>query len=107
MNERRQWDSKTKAKIVLEGLKGRSVIVGYHIGYQSKSSHWLSALDTALQANFPYGVRGHNLNLMSDNGCQPTSKSFMETCKQLEINHVVTSYNNPKDNADTERMMQP
>ena len=26
MNERRQWDSKTKAKIVLEGLKGRSVV---------------------------------------------------------------------------------
>ena len=81
-------------------------IVGYHIGYQSKSSHWLSALDMALQANFPYGVRGHNLNLMSDNGCQPTSKSFMETCKQLEINHVLTSYNNPKGNADTERMMR-
>lgn len=81
-------------------------IVGYHIGYQSKSSHWLSALDMALQANFPDGVRGHNLNLMSDNGCQPTSKSFMEACKQLEINHVLTSYNNPKGNADTERMMR-
>lgn len=26
MNERRQWDSKAKAKIVLEGLKGRSVV---------------------------------------------------------------------------------
>ena len=26
MNERRQWDSKTKAKIVLEGLKGRSIV---------------------------------------------------------------------------------
>ena len=25
-NERRQWDSKTKAKIILEGLKGRSVV---------------------------------------------------------------------------------
>lgn len=81
-------------------------IVGYHIGYQSKSSDWLFALDMALQANFPCGVRGHNLNLMSDNGCQPTSKSFMETCKQLEINHVVTSYNTPKGNADTERMMR-
>ena len=81
-------------------------IVGYHVDYQSKSRDWLSALDMALQANFPYGVRGHNLNLMSDHGCQPTSKSFIQTCKQLEINHVVTSYNNPKGNADTERMMR-
>lgn len=81
-------------------------IVGYHIGYQSKTEHWLEALDMALQANFPHGVRKHNLNLVSDNGSQPTSTKFMKECSILEINHVLTSYNNPKGNADTERMMR-
>lgn len=81
-------------------------IVGHHIGYQSKAKHWLEALNMAVQTNFPEGVRGNDLNLMSDNGCQPTSISFMKECKILEINQAFTSYNNPKGNADTERMMR-
>lgn len=81
-------------------------IVGYHIGIQSKNQDWLSALDMALQANFPEGVREYHLNLMSDNGSQPTSRKFMKECENLKINHVLTSYNNPKGNADTERMMR-
>ena len=39
---------------------------------------------------------------MSDNGCQPTSVAFLRTCGQLGIAQAFTSYNNPKDNADTE-----
>jgi putative transposase len=43
---------------------------------------------------------------MSDNGCQPTSVTFMKTCATLDIRQAFTSYNNPKGNADTERMMR-
>ncbi len=43
---------------------------------------------------------------MSDNGSQPTSRSFMETCSGLGIRQAFTAYNNPKGNADTERMMR-
>lgn len=82
------------------------VIVGYHVGYQSRAAHWLEALNMAIQSNFPNGVREKNLHLMSDNGSQPTSLSFMKECKLLDINQTFTSYNNPKGNADTERMMR-
>lgn len=87
-------------------------LIGYHIGERSKSKHWQNALDMAVNNQFPNGVkdeverRGYNLNLMADNGCQPTSKSFTQNCKDLGINLAFTSYNNPKGNADTERFMR-
>ncbi len=87
-------------------------LVGYSIDTKSKSSDWLEAVDMALNSQFPNGVkdevekRGYELNLMADNGCQPTSTSFQETCKNLGINLAFTSYNNPKGNADTERFMR-
>jgi len=43
---------------------------------------------------------------MSDNGSQPTSLSFMKACSNLGIHQAFTSYNNPKGNADTERMIR-
>lgn len=43
---------------------------------------------------------------MSDNGCQPTSVAFMKACATLGITQTFTSYNNPKGNADTERLMR-
>ena len=46
------------------------------------------------------------LNLMSDNGSQPASRSFMETCSGLGIKQAFTAYNNREGNADTERMMR-
>jgi putative transposase len=46
------------------------------------------------------------LSLMSDNGCQPTSLAFMEACGTLGIHQAFTSYNNPKGNADTERVIR-
>ncbi len=81
-------------------------IVGYHVGLQSTARHWLLAVDMAVNRQFPAGARGHGVNLMSDNGCQPTSIAFMEACSLLEIHQAFTSYNNPKGNADTERMMR-
>jgi putative transposase len=76
-------------------------IVGYYTGLECRSKHWLEALDMALNRQFPDGIRGNRLFLMSDNGSQPTSVSFMKTCRALDINQAFTSYNNPKGNADT------
>jgi transposase InsO family protein len=83
-------------------------VVGHFCGEQSKSWHWLAALNKAVMRQFPGGIRetGIELSLMSDNGSQPTSRSFMETCAGLGIRQAFTAYNNPKGNADTERMMR-
>ncbi len=81
-------------------------IVGHHSGTRATSRDWLEALEKGLNREFPRGVRGHGLKLMSDNGSQPTSLSFMKACSNLEVEQVFTSYNNPKGNADTERMIR-
>ena len=81
-------------------------IVGHCSGTRATSIEWLEALEKGLNREFPGGVRGHGLKLMSDNGSQPTSLSFMKACSNLEVQQVFTSYNNPKGNADTERMIR-
>jgi len=81
-------------------------IVGYHLDLRSKTADWLRALDQAVNQQFPDGVRNHNLHLMSDNGSQPTSVSFIKACSTLQIEQAFTSYNNPKGNANTERVMR-
>jgi putative transposase len=81
-------------------------VVGHYSGTQATSRHWLDALEMGLNRQFPDGVRGHNLHLMSDNGSQPTSLRFMKACSSLDVDQAFTSYNNPKGNADTERMMR-
>ena len=81
-------------------------IVGYYAGMQCRGKHWLEALDEAVNQQFPEGVRDQGLHLMSDNGSQPTSVHFMKCCRELGINQAFTSYNNPKGNADTERVFR-
>jgi len=81
-------------------------IVGHYSGKQARTSEWLEVLEKGLNSEFPGGVRGHGLKLMSDNGSQPTSLTFMKTCSTLDIKQVFTSYNNPKGNTDTERMIR-
>lgn len=81
-------------------------IVGHYAGSISRAPEWLQALDEAVNRQFPDGVREQNLHLMSDNGSQPTSLRFMKACSRMEIHQAFTSYNNPKGNADTERMMR-
>lgn len=39
--------------------------------------------------------RGEGLRLISDNGSQPTSRSFMKATGILEIEQAFTTYNNP------------
>ena len=81
-------------------------IVGYYAGVPCAARHWLTALDMAVSRQFPEGARGQGLSLMSDNGCQPTALAFMRACSTLEIQQAFTGYNNPKGNADTERIMR-
>jgi transposase InsO family protein len=41
----------------------------------------------AIQREFPGGVRGNGLKLISDNGSQPTATSFMRDMATLGIEH--------------------
>jgi putative transposase len=81
-------------------------IVGYYAGLQCRAAHWLEALEIAVNRQFPDGAYGHDLHLMSDNGSQPTSLSFMKSCRATGITQAFTSYGNPKGNADTERVFR-
>jgi transposase InsO family protein len=82
-------------------------IVGYDVTLRSKTGDWLCALQRAVNQQFPHGIRETTeLNLVSDNGGQPTSVGFMRECRALGIQQIFTSYDNPKGNADTERVIR-
>ncbi len=81
-------------------------IVGYTVDVRSKSSHWLAALNQAACLQCPEGTRGRGIKLVSDNGCQPTSVAFMKATSLMGIEQIFTSYNNPKGNAETERVFR-
>lgn len=81
-------------------------IVGHYTGRRATGSDWLVALRRALARQFPDGRTPDGLSLMSDNGSQPTSLGFIKTCSRLGVRQAFTCYNNPKGNADTERMMR-
>lgn len=81
-------------------------VVGWHISLRSKTEDWKRAMDMAINREFPDGVRGAGLNLISDNGSQPTATSFMKDMATLGIEQIFTTYDNPQGNADTERMMR-
>jgi putative transposase len=111
-----QWWGIDMTKVMVDGFGWMYIVVvldwytkkiaGYYTGMECRSKHWLEALDMAVNRQFPDGVRGNQLHLMSDNGSQPTSMGFMKTCRELEISQAFTSYNNPKGNADTERVFR-
>lgn len=81
-------------------------VIGHYTGDRSKSEHWIAALERAVQSQCPNGSREEDISLMSDNGCQPTSESFMRQTSILGIRQVFTAYANPKGNADTERVIR-
>ena len=82
-------------------------IVGYGLSITSKTSDWLNALNMAVNQQYPHGIRDNSsLSLVSDNGCQRTSVNYMAACNVLGIKQIFSSYNNPKGNADTERVMR-
>jgi putative transposase len=81
-------------------------VVGHYAGLQARTWHWLVALNRAINCQFPDGIEGQGVNLMADNGCQPTSLAFMRACAALGIRQAFTSYSNPKGNADAERFLR-
>ena len=112
-----QWWGVDMTKVMVEGFGWSYIvlvidwyskkIVGHYAGMQSRSQHWLEALERAAARQFPgNGIRGKGVHLMSGNGCQPASTAFMGACARLGVEQAFTSYNNPKGNADTERMMR-
>ena len=111
-----QWWGIDMTKVTVQGFGWVYIVVvldwytkkvtGYYAGLQCKAKHWLEGLDMAVNRQFPGGARDQGLCLMSDNGCQPTSVSFMKACSDLGIKQIFTSYNNPKGTADTERFFR-
>jgi putative transposase len=111
-----EWWGIDMTKVLVEGFGWVSIvlvldwytkkIVGYYAGVPCTARHWLVALDMAVNRQCPAGARNQGLALMSDNGCQPTALAFMKACNTLGIQQAFTSDNNPKGNADTERMMR-
>jgi len=91
--------------VVLDGYTKK--IVGYDLAPQSRAEDCRRALQQAVKAQFPEGIHkgDERLRLVSDNGSQPTVRRFMEDCSALKIKQIFTRYNNPKGNADTERVM--
>ena len=83
-------------------------IVGYSFRFKPETRDWLEALNQAAINQFPQGIADAQEQpaLISDNGCQPTSEAFMKASSALGIKQIFTSWNNPKGNADTERVMR-
>ena len=83
-------------------------IIGWSFSMMSRTDDWLEALNDAVCKRFPMGIRhvAKPPKLITDNGCQPTSALFMQSCSALCIKQIFTSFNNPKGNADTERVMR-
>lgn len=83
-------------------------IIGYSLSTHSRANDWLNALNQASNNQFPNGIlsKKQDLYLISDNGSQPTSHKFMQACSVMEIKQIFASYNNPKGNADTERVIR-
>ncbi len=83
--------------------------LGVKVFDRSRAADWLEAVNRAVCRQFPAGIREQDfleLNLMSDNGSQPTSLTFMRECRALGIRQAFTAYANPKGNADTERLIR-
>jgi len=83
-------------------------IIGHCMSTWSRTDQWLDALNMAVNDQYPGGIleAGRRPKLISDNGCQPTSEKFMRECSLAGLEQIFTSYNNPKGNADTERVIR-
>ena len=87
---------------------GSKKLVAHNLRHSSKTEDWLDCLHDGLNQQFPNGVKENEepLMLVSDNGCQPTSNRYKDECVSLGIQQIFTSFNNPKGNADTERVIR-
>ena len=80
-------------------------IVGWHVNRRCRTREWLNALNEALSIEFPNGPRGKGLTLRMDNGCQPTSKAYIETLNTCEITGEWIGFNCPEQNAHVESVI--
>jgi putative transposase len=81
--------------------------MGHAIGLRGDTTLWLEALNEAVQTVFPQrGSRGEGVDLISNNGSQPTSRRYRGECKTLGIGQIFTTYDNPRGNAETERLIR-
>jgi hypothetical protein len=90
--------------IVWTGIRRRSSALGGHASQERAMAGGVGRMRRP--GNFRGGHPRQGVHLMSDNGCQPTSTRFMEACGGWTWSRRSLSYNNPKGNADTERMMR-
>jgi len=81
-------------------------IIGHRFGLRPDTQLWIDALQMAVQNECPAGSRSYDIHLMTDNGSQPTSQKYETVVQSLGIEHVTTSYANPKGNAEIERAIR-
>jgi transposase InsO family protein len=77
-------------------------IVGWNLSRRSRRQEWEAALAMGVPAEFPQGVRGAGVKLVSDHGSQPTAIRFMAALNTLGIEQVFTRDDHPKGKAETE-----
>jgi putative transposase len=80
-------------------------IVGWSLSRRCRAREWLDALDQAVQAEFPGGVRDAGLTIRMDNGCQPTSKAYLDELNTLCISGEWIGFNCPEQNAHVESVI--
>jgi len=80
-------------------------IVGWRLNRRCRAREWLDALDSAVQTEFPHGVRGAGLTIRMDNGCQPTSRAYLATLDTLGISGEWVGFNCPEQNAHVESVI--
>lgn len=79
--------------------------LGIHLGLEAQDGA-LAWRPQAAATACSHGGHSYGIHLMSDNGSQLTSKRYEKELETLGIEHVTTSYNNPKGNAETGRFMR-
>jgi transposase InsO family protein len=80
-------------------------IVGWRLSRRCRAREWLDALEQAVQTEFPDGVRDAGLTIRMDNGCQPTSRAYIETLDTLAITGEWVGFNCPEQNAHVESVI--
>lgn len=110
MTKTRTGDGWAYVHVVIDW--GKKKLLALEASLTSWTSDWIGALDRAVNLQFPDGIiqedpYGLIPAIVSDNGCQPTSKAYSDYEKSLGLEHIFTSYCNPKGDADTECVIRP
>ena len=81
-------------------------IVGWNLSRRCRATEWTNAIFSALRNEFPNGYNASGLKLRSDNGCQPTSRHYIETLQPIGVQPEWTGYSTPESNAYVERVIR-